>query len=124
MRNLLIIGGSASICKRLLSDIIGTCLCCALVHLMSVIIWYQHIASNLCYIFSDSLIHGWELLAICLSIFPPSFRFHSYLEEYIYRHLDPTLDTEKVGANVGHIFIFNGDMPSAENCQSKFQFVT
>ena len=39
---------------------------------------------------------GWELIGICLSFFPPSAKFHSYLEGYIYRHLDPSVDTEKV----------------------------
>ena len=39
---------------------------------------------------------GWELIGICLAFFPPSTKFHSYLEGYIYRHLDPSMDTEKV----------------------------
>ena len=43
---------------------------------------------------------GWELLGICLAFFPPSVKFHSYLEGYIYRHLDPSVDTPKVGFNV------------------------
>lgn len=44
----------------------------------------------------DSLLRGWELLGVCLAFFPPSIKFHSYLEGYIYRHLDPSVDTEKV----------------------------
>ncbi|XP_065670803.1 rho GTPase-activating protein 39 isoform X2 [Hydra vulgaris] len=36
-----------------------------------------------------SLTRGWELITSCLSIFPPSSKFHAYLEGYIYRHLDP-----------------------------------
>ena len=39
---------------------------------------------------------GWELMGICLAFFPPSVKFHSYLEGYIYRHLDPSVDTAKV----------------------------
>ena len=46
--------------------------------------------------FSESLMRGWELLGVCLAFFPPSVKFHSYLEGYIYRHLDPSVDTAKV----------------------------
>ncbi|MBN3277878.1 RHG39 protein, partial [Polyodon spathula] len=42
----------------------------------------------------DSLSHGWELMAICLAFFPPTPKFHSYLEGYIYRHMDPLNDTK------------------------------
>ncbi|KAJ8389029.1 hypothetical protein AAFF_G00124260 [Aldrovandia affinis] len=42
----------------------------------------------------DSLERGWELMAICLAFFPPTPRFHSYLEGYIYRHMDPLNDTK------------------------------
>jgi len=49
--------------------------------------------------FSESVLHGWELLAVCLSIFPPSPRFHLFLEGYIYRHLDPGLGSDKVSFN-------------------------
>uniref|UniRef100_A0A671PL30 Rho GTPase-activating protein 39 n=1 Tax=Sinocyclocheilus anshuiensis TaxID=1608454 RepID=A0A671PL30_9TELE len=45
----------------------------------------------------DSLQRGWELMAICLAFFPPTPRFHSYLEGYIYRHMDPLNDT-----NIGY----------------------
>ncbi|KAI1888805.1 hypothetical protein AGOR_G00172530 [Albula goreensis] len=44
----------------------------------------------------DSLERGWELMAICLAFFPPTPRFHSYLEGYIYRHMDPLNDTKGV----------------------------
>ncbi|KAK2154868.1 hypothetical protein LSH36_255g02019 [Paralvinella palmiformis] len=44
----------------------------------------------------ESLMRGWELLGVCLAFFPPSVKFHSYLEGYIYRHLDPSVDTAKV----------------------------
>lgn len=30
---------------------------------------------------------------MCLALFPPSNKFHSYLEGYIYRHLEPDMDT-------------------------------
>lgn len=48
----------------------------------------------------DSLERGWELMAICLAFFPPTPRFHSYLEGYIYRHMDPLNDTK--GKEVTH----------------------
>lgn len=35
-------------------------------------------------------------MGICLAFFPPSMKFHSYLEGFIYRHLDPAVDTDKV----------------------------
>ncbi|XP_053786050.1 rho GTPase-activating protein 39 isoform X2 [Desmodus rotundus] len=42
----------------------------------------------------ESLARGWELMAICLAFFPPTPKFHSYLEGYIYRHMDPVNDTK------------------------------
>ncbi|TNM87682.1 hypothetical protein fugu_005903 [Takifugu bimaculatus] len=44
----------------------------------------------------DSLERGWELMAICLDFFPPTPRFHNYLEGYICRHMDPLNDTKGV----------------------------
>ncbi|KAL1022691.1 hypothetical protein UPYG_G00031080 [Umbra pygmaea] len=44
----------------------------------------------------DSLERGWELMAVCLAFFPPTPRFHSYLEGYIYRHMDPLNDNKGV----------------------------
>ncbi|XP_026146229.1 rho GTPase-activating protein 39 [Carassius auratus] len=44
----------------------------------------------------DSLQRGWELMAICLAFFPPTPRFHNYLEGYICRHMDPLNDTKGV----------------------------
>ncbi|XP_036904704.1 rho GTPase-activating protein 39 isoform X2 [Sturnira hondurensis] len=44
----------------------------------------------------ESLSRGWELMAICLAFFPPTPKFHSYLEGYIYRHMDPVNDTKGV----------------------------
>lgn len=46
----------------------------------------------------DSLERGWELMAICLAFFPPTPRFHTYLEGYIYRHMDPLNDNKGEGA--------------------------
>jgi len=43
-----------------------------------------------------SLRKGWELIVMCLALFPPSNKFHSYLEGYIYRHLEPDVDTAEV----------------------------
>ena len=36
-------------------------------------------------------------MGICLSFFPASTKFQSSLDGYIYRHLDPMVNTEKVG---------------------------
>lgn len=36
----------------------------------------------------ESLRCGWELMAICLALFPPSTKFHSYLEGYINKNLE------------------------------------
>lgn len=44
----------------------------------------------------ESLHRGWELMAICLAFFPPTTKFHSYLEGFIYRQLDTMADTEMV----------------------------
>ncbi|XP_030068117.1 rho GTPase-activating protein 39 isoform X2 [Microcaecilia unicolor] len=44
---------------------------------------------NVCY---QSLTLGWELMAISLAFFSPSPKFQSYLEGYIYRHLDQLND--------------------------------
>ncbi|XP_065079241.1 uncharacterized protein RhoGAP93B isoform X2 [Ochlerotatus camptorhynchus] len=41
----------------------------------------------------DSLIRGWELMAICLSFVPPSPTFQPALLGYINRHRDPTFAT-------------------------------
>ncbi|OCT60597.1 rho GTPase-activating protein 39 [Xenopus laevis] len=39
-----------------------------------------------------SLSYGWELMAISLGFFSPSPKFQSYLEGYIYKHLDEAND--------------------------------
>ncbi|XP_078282326.1 LOW QUALITY PROTEIN: rho GTPase-activating protein 39 [Rhinoraja longicauda] len=44
----------------------------------------------------ESLARGWELMAVCLAFFPPTPKFHSYLEGYIYRHMDPVNDAKGV----------------------------
>ncbi|XP_078508357.1 rho GTPase-activating protein 39-like isoform X2 [Lissotriton helveticus] len=48
---------------------------------------------NICY---RSLAWGWELMAICLAFFSPSPKFQSYLEGYIYRHLDEINDENRL----------------------------
>ena len=35
----------------------------------------------------SSLEKGWELIAVCLAMFPPSTKYHSYLEGYVDSHL-------------------------------------
>lgn len=44
----------------------------------------------------ESLQRGWELMAMCLHFFPPSTRFHSYLEGYISKHVDHSMDLPNV----------------------------
>ncbi|VDP10521.1 unnamed protein product [Soboliphyme baturini] len=46
--------------------------------------------------FRESLRRGWELLCICLSFFPPSMQFASYLDSYIARYADPVLNLPEV----------------------------
>nr|XP_041570047.1 rho GTPase-activating protein 39 isoform X3 [Taeniopygia guttata] len=58
----------------------------------------------------ESLARGWELMAICLAFFPPTPKFHSYLEGYIYRHMDPVNDTKGVAIST-----------YAKYCYSKLQ---
>uniref|UniRef100_A0A1I8MH79 Rho GTPase-activating protein 39 n=1 Tax=Musca domestica TaxID=7370 RepID=A0A1I8MH79_MUSDO len=41
----------------------------------------------------DSLIRGWELMAVCLSFVPPSPTFQPTLLNYVNRHRDPTFAT-------------------------------
>lgn len=45
------------------------------------------------------MLHGWELLGVCLSFFPPSSKFQSYLEGHIFRCLDTRDHTENVRLN-------------------------
>ena len=40
----------------------------------------------------DSLRRGWELMAICLAFFPPSATFAPFLQGYIAKHRDSSLD--------------------------------
>lgn len=61
----------------------------------------------------ESLARGWELMSICLAFFPPTPKFHSYLEGYIYRHMDPVNDTK--GKRVGSIF-WSGLFESPSSC--------
>ncbi|XP_029448071.1 rho GTPase-activating protein 39 isoform X2 [Rhinatrema bivittatum] len=58
----------------------------------------------------ESLARGWELMSICLAFFPPTPKFHSYLEGYIYRHMDPVNDTKGVAIST-----------YAKYCYSKLQ---
>ena len=53
----------------------------------------------------ESLRRGWELLAICLSFFPPSKTFGPALQSYIFRHRDPSLDYPDVGKWPIHVQI-------------------
>lgn len=41
-------------------------------------------------IIRESLKRGWQLLTICLSVFPPSIKFQSYLEGYLWRNTEPS----------------------------------
>lgn len=66
---------------------------------------------------SPSLKLGWELMAVCLAMFPPSAKYCSYLEGYVYSHLkdnqpaNPILEQE----------ISNRIAQYAENCHYKLE---
>uniref|UniRef100_A0A8D2LQH0 Rho GTPase-activating protein 39 n=1 Tax=Varanus komodoensis TaxID=61221 RepID=A0A8D2LQH0_VARKO len=55
----------------------------------------------------ESLARGWELMSICLAFFPPTPKFHSYLEGYIYRHMDPVNDTKGVAISTYAKYCYN-----------------
>uniref|UniRef100_A0A803TCH9 Rho GTPase activating protein 39 n=1 Tax=Anolis carolinensis TaxID=28377 RepID=A0A803TCH9_ANOCA len=59
----------------------------------------------------ESLARGWELMSICLAFFPPTPKFHSYLEGYIYRHMDPVNDT-KVTQHIKELLEMNSKKKS------------
>lgn len=63
----------------------------------------------------ESLARGWELMAICLAFFPPTPKFHSYLEGYIYRHMDPVNDTKGKAQHMGLLATL-GSAPSSGKC--------
>ncbi|CAF5028927.1 unnamed protein product, partial [Rotaria magnacalcarata] len=46
-------------------------------------LYLQLIKQTTCNNNADSLQRGWELMAICLSFFPPSSKFQMLLEHYI-----------------------------------------
>ena len=58
----------------------------------------------------DSLLRGWELLAICLSFFPPSAKFQSYLEGHIFRCLDTRDHTEYVRIQTAALCSYNSNV--------------
>ena len=39
---------------------------------------------------------GWELFTICLAFFPPTVKFRSYLEGYLYKHIAPSEEHQGV----------------------------
>lgn len=47
--------------------------------------------------YRESLVLGWELMAVCLTFFPPSVKFQPYLEGYIRKHQSSSLDPPDVG---------------------------
>ena len=63
------------------------------------------------FVFRQSLLRGWELFSICLGFFPPSGKFQSYLEGYVYRHLEPETANVK---GVSRIY----DFVCRERCMS------
>uniref|UniRef100_A0A915IEG4 Rho GTPase-activating protein 39 n=1 Tax=Romanomermis culicivorax TaxID=13658 RepID=A0A915IEG4_ROMCU len=62
---------------------------------------------------SDSVRRGWELLAICLTFFPPSPQFTPYLENFVARHVDPMLDLPDVSLSL-----------YAQNCAKRLERIT
>ena len=53
----------------------------------------------------ESLRRGWELMAICLTFFPPSTLFAPALHSYIQKHRDPAFDYPDVGKWPIHVQI-------------------
>ena len=53
----------------------------------------------------ESLRRGWELMAVCLSFFPPSAKLEPAMQAYIQRHRDPALDYPDVGRWPIHVQI-------------------
>ncbi|CAM4644504.1 rho GTPase-activating protein 39-like isoform X1 [Caretta caretta] len=66
---------------------------------------------NMCY---RSLAWGWELMAISLAFFSPSPKFQSYLEGYIYRHLDQVND-ENLAQRIKELL----DLKNKKNSKSR-----
>uniref|UniRef100_A0A8C8SHX4 Rho GTPase activating protein 39 n=1 Tax=Pelusios castaneus TaxID=367368 RepID=A0A8C8SHX4_9SAUR len=66
---------------------------------------------NVCY---RSLARGWELMAISLAFFSPSPKFQSYLEGYIYRHLDQVND-ENIAQRIKELL----DLKNKKNSKSR-----
>ncbi|XP_028590631.2 rho GTPase-activating protein 39-like isoform X2 [Podarcis muralis] len=66
---------------------------------------------NMCY---RSLAWGWELMAISLAFFSPSPKFQSYLEGYIYRHLNQVND-ENITQRIKELL----DMKNKKNSKSR-----
>ncbi|XP_074867532.1 rho GTPase-activating protein 39-like isoform X2 [Carettochelys insculpta] len=66
---------------------------------------------NVCY---RSLAWGWELMAISLAFFSPSPKFQSYLEGYIYRHLDQAND-ENIAQRIKELL----DVKNKKNSKSR-----
>ncbi|XP_068768429.1 rho GTPase-activating protein 39 isoform X2 [Struthio camelus] len=64
---------------------------------------------NTCY---QSLAWGWELMAISLAFFSPSPKFQSYLEGYIYRHLD---NDENIAQRIKELM----DLKNKKNSKSR-----
>lgn len=60
----------------------------------------------------DSLILGWELMAVCLTFFPPSVKFQPYLEGFINRHKDTSFDLPDVSTimfDIGIVAVLGTD---------------
>lgn len=44
---------------------------------------------------------GWELFTISLAFFPPSIKFRSYLEGFLWRHVEPLPENKGVRKGMG-----------------------
>ena len=58
---------------------------------------------------------------MCLSLFPPSNKFHSYLEGYIYRHLEPEMDTAGVSCDFIEHFLTVVDLSPVANTSINYR---
>ena len=50
--------------------------------------------------YSTSLERGWQLFAIALAFFPPTIKFRSYLEGFLWRHVEPSPENKGVYTNL------------------------
>ena len=51
------------------------------------------------FFYRESLQRGWDLFTVCLAMFPPTVKFRSYLEGYLWKHVEPSPENLGVSAH-------------------------